>query len=161
MIHKYLKPLPYVRVWGWKFKSKDFQKLTFEEVTYIKKYLSKGEPEKAFYIVFGLKFWVLRWVGEIRLIRAYNHILKEIEILSSWERGLFNDSEDPLLKQAGSKRLDKYDTLNITHPLGERFSKDPQDIEQWPYVRVIWYAAYSKDSSEVMNNYQKLMNDKR
>ena len=87
---------------------------------------------------------------------ALNYIKEEILNTLESEKQLFDSEPDPLMEEAGAKRLIPFGELNILKSLGKQFGKSPQEVETWNYNLVISLAVHENITTEIEKNYMEL-----
>lgn len=142
-----------------KNKSKNIRKLTFGEVSELKRIFQKPTSlglTRAFSIMFNAKeMWVMS-SDVVSFFYAMNHIGYELKKLIDTEIKLLSTDPDPLLEQAGIAKVKTFVELPAMINFGERFGKKPDDIETWPYNLVLSILAYDNFIHQVQKVYNEL-----
>lgn len=89
-------------------------------------------------------FYALNWIGE------------EIKNLIEREQQALASDPDPLMEEAGSKRLQTFGELPTLLNLAERFATTPQVIETWKYNMVFAIMLHDKTTADVQKKYHEL-----
>lgn len=124
---------------------REFKQPTFEQII------------NAFKLVYGAsKHQVLRsWITDF--FYAANHLIKEISATIEKENKAFAAHNiDQKLKAAGIERLNAFGELNQLFDLAERFGKDPEEIENWKYNKVIAILLRDHMIGQISEEYQRL-----
>ena len=133
--------------------------LTFGEVAGLKMSFSDTSFESmrdVFKTVFGLKKFEFLNVDVINFYHALNWIREEMQSIYERERHNLTSTPDAKLKDAGIEDLNMFGELNTLIALGEKFSKPPQEVENWNYNLVFSLMLHQKVSNDINKRYQEL-----
>lgn len=137
------------------FESK-FNKLTFAEMNYLKKNISKIHDENVFFNIFELVFSVnkdqLLAQKIIDFIAATNYINKSIENIFEAEKKALSGEEDEDFILAGGLMLNSLGNLPTLITIGMKFGKSPEEVANWSYKTVFGIQRYFKMSAEIDKN---------
>jgi hypothetical protein len=133
-------------------KAKDFMELSFKDVEFIKTSLSEPNETNMFKIleiVFGVKNF-----SKVRLLefyKAYNYIVEQITQIIESEKSLSSPASDKLL-MAGIERMTIFGALNILDDIARRYSKSPQEVENWSYGLIFSLSLKMKYENDIQKN---------
>ena len=160
--HNVLKHLEAIPMKG-KKQIESITDLTFGEVAAIKMLLQ--EPNflnivEIFKIIFELEQKDLFKIDVIQFYHSINWIKQEVQAVYDREVENLTSTPDSKLKDAGIDELNIFGEMNTLIMLGEKFSKAPQEIENWNYNLVFSLMLHQKISSEVNKRYVELITPK-
>ncbi|SNA77389.1 hypothetical protein [Flavobacterium psychrophilum] len=133
--------------------------LTFGEVAEIKRSLQRPTFEnttKLFEIIFKIDQKKLYKINVIEFYHALNWIKHEVQSVYNREVENLSPDTDSKLKDAGVDELNIFGEMNTLIALGEKFSKAPQEVENWSYNLVFSLMLHQKISSDINKRYVEL-----
>lgn len=133
--------------------------LTYGEVSQIKHNLSNPTFEniyECFDLVFKVKFKTYLIQDVVSYFYAINWIKDEVKKIIEREKKSFSGESDLLLEMAGVNRLVPFGELNTIIPIAHKFSKSPEEIQDWKYNLVFTIMIHDKVLNEVQTEYNKL-----
>lgn len=155
IVLKHLNPIP--DVIPMKNKIESITDLTFGEVASIKMLLAEPNYNnlvEIYKIIFGLEDLIT--VDVVQFYHSINWIKNELEDIYNREVENLTSTPDSKLKDAGIEDLNIFGELNTLIMLGEKFSKSPQEIENWNYNLVFSLTLHQKISNDINKRYIEL-----
>lgn len=156
--HNLLKHLVAKPIIG-KRKINSLTELSFGEVALMKLVIQEPRFEsiiKIFKVAFGLKKKQVLQLDVISFYHALNWLKEEVRMIYEREAKNLNAETDSKLKDAGIDRLNIFGEMNTLIALGQKFSKPPQEIENWNYNLVFTLTMHEKISREIQKRFQEL-----
>ena len=151
----YIQPRPYLQG----IKSKDKQDLTFDEVSFLKKYLQKFDFQnfEMFIKIFFHNFEQIKITDLyfFDFVAWYKFVINEIESIIEIENTINYDA-DPIMKVAGIDKLERFGELNTKIQLGEQFGKLPNEIGQMLWADVVTILMYNAEKSAIEKTYYEI-----
>ena len=157
-----------IKILCWKIKARDVNDMTFDEVSVIRKKLSKQliTPDDILHVF--RKFFPSRLPKRAYLMLrvskfypCYNHILNTIRKIAEAENVHWQPNNVDLdWKKAGSENLSKFAEYSIAAEIGEKYSIKPTDILEWKYGEVFIEVARNVAQSDVQRSYQEIKANK-
>ena len=152
-------------------KSKGRMDWTFDEVTYIRKYINDFTLDnlQQIYDICFLPKKLLKFVPTktklqnlylFEMIAWYKYISNEIKEINEYESSISNEPSIELI-QAGIDRMKRFEYLNTKIPLAEKFGKSPQEIGQWKWIDVFLYSSYTATFTDIQNKHSKILANKK
>lgn len=134
---QYLKPKAVIR----KRQAKDIMQLTFNEVELVKQSLRQPDIDglaTIFRIVYGLSRKELLKVRLIEFFHAYNHVIKQVNMIMEQENVKLRFEETDMIKRdqlqrAGVERLNIFGVLNTLDAIAQRYGTHPDIVKEWQY----------------------------
>lgn len=139
--------------------------LQFGQVNELKRIFTAPTFEGIFYsfeAVFGAKKEEVLEADVVSYFHSFNHIAESVKGVMKKEKVLEIDDEQEkfIMKEAGAKRLQRFQEVPILVNFAERFSTTPENIETWKYSTVFTILLYDKiladvrkRSDEIRKNY--------
>ena len=152
IVEKYVKPKNL-------FNGKEckFNDLTFDEVTLIKKIVSKPTYEKI-PILFEICYNENNFVNckIIDYFQARKWIDKKVIELIELQNKMIVSIPDPKLIAAGVNNLERFAEENTKIDLGEQFSVPPFEIGTWKHTLVLLYQSRNSILNQVHKNLSEM-----
>ena len=157
-----------IKIFQKSIKAKDINDMTFDDVTVIRKKLSKQliTPDDITYVF--QKFYPSRLPKRVYLglrvskfYPCYNYILNAIRKITEAEKTHWTPHYvDADYKKAGSDNLSKFAEYSIAAEIAEKYGIKPMEVFNWKYSEVFIEISRNVAQSDVMRSYHEIKANK-